>query len=62
MTRLIIILLAVFLILTFLRSFIRRYRMFSGPPKEKPANPGAEKNKKKNDDDNIVDAKFEEIK
>ncbi len=62
MIKIIIILIAVFLALTFLRGIIKKYRIQSQTPKENPGDAGAPRDNKKNDDDNIVDAKFEEIK
>ncbi|MEP7145431.1 MAG: hypothetical protein ABI792_00330 [bacterium] len=41
---------------------MRRYKINSQAPKESPKDQEIAKDKKKKDDDNIVDAKFEEIK
>ena len=60
MARLIVILLIIFIVLTFLRSFIKRYRAYSGTLKKDPKAPVPPG--KKDNDENIVDAKFEEIK
>ena len=60
MLKLIIILIAVILVITALRNFIRKYRGISHLNKKKD-NLSEKMNDRKSDDD-IVDAKFEEIK
>ena len=64
MTRLILILLAIFLILTIIRNFLRRFKNNPSIKNTTTPNPkiNINKDKKQDDDDNIVDAKFEEIK
>ena len=62
MTRIIIILLAVFIILTIIRNFIRRFKFTSGTFNKPEQKQKIKKDKKDKDDDNIIDAKFEEIK
>lgn len=58
MIRVIIILIAVFILLTALRNIIKRYKMISN---SKPDSKSGV-NKKNKDDNNIIDAKYEEIK
>lgn len=62
MTRLILILLTIFILLTIVRNIIRRYKVNSSKPYKSDQNPKINKDKRQDDDDNIVDAKFEEIK
>lgn len=62
MTRLILILLTIFMVLTILKHFIRNYRKNSMSAKKTYQEPKSVKDKKHNDDENIIDAKFEEIK
>ncbi|MCB0728742.1 MAG: OadG family protein [Ignavibacteriae bacterium] len=62
MGRVLVILIAVFLLLTVFRNIIRNIQQRNNPPADKKANPNLKQKKKSDDDDNIVDAKFEEIK
>ncbi len=65
MTRIIIILILVFIILTLIRNILKRVTV-KPPQKDIPnPNPPSKINSKQdsgNKDDNIIDAKFEEIK
>lgn len=62
MGRVLVILIAVFLLLTVLRNVIRNYQQKRYPQSDKKSNPNLKKKKDSDDDDNIADAKFEEIK
>lgn len=62
MGRVLVILIAVFLLLTVLRNVMRNYQHKRYPLSEKKGNPNLKKRKDSDDDDNIADAKFEEIK
>ncbi len=62
MIRLIIILVAVFILLSIFGSMLKRYRLRQTSQNKKSSDPGNSKNSKDKDDDNIVDAKYEEIK
>ncbi|MEO6696227.1 MAG: hypothetical protein ABIY50_07360 [Ignavibacteria bacterium] len=60
MIRIILILVIVFILLTILRSAVRKFRI--KPPPQNIRQSKDTKDNLKSDDDNIVDAKFEEIK
>ena len=62
MTRVILILLTIFMILTILKNLLRNYRNNSSAPKKNYQDPKINNDKKQNNDKNIIDAKFEEIK
>lgn len=62
MNRIIVILIITFIILSILRNMIRKYRSNSYPAKKTYDESKSVSEKKHNDDNNITDAKFEEIK
>ncbi|HMS35293.1 MAG TPA: hypothetical protein PKC91_14515 [Ignavibacteria bacterium] len=62
MTRVILILLTVFMILTILKNLLRNYRYNSSVSKKNYPDPKINNDKKHNNDKDIIDAKFEEIK
>ncbi len=62
MTRVILILLTVFMILTILKNLLRNYRNNSSVSKKNYQDPKINSDKKQNKDKDIIDAKFEEIK
>jgi hypothetical protein len=65
MGRVLVILIAVFLLMTILRNILRNIQQRKNLYTDKKSNPNLKDKKNSNnnnDDDNIVDAKFEEIK
>ena len=62
MSRLILILLTVIMIITIIKHLIRNYRIRNSAANKPYQNLKHSKSRDKNDDSNIIDAKFEEIK
>ncbi len=62
MTRIILILLTIFMILTIIKNLIRNYRHNSSASAKNQTGPKINNGKKQDNDNNIIDAKFEEIK
>lgn len=62
MTRLILILLIIFIVLTVLKRFIQRVRINKSSQNKPHKNQSIDNDKNKKNDSDIVDAKFEEIK
>ncbi|MDZ4713597.1 MAG: hypothetical protein SGI89_14910 [bacterium] len=61
MIRVIIILAAVFILLTVVRNLLKKYRSIKPPQNKSNQNTSTNKDPKKDQDNDIVDAKFEEI-
>ena len=61
MTKLILILLAIFIVLTIFRKFLRKNKISSTEQNKPNQKSRLDKEKDKKNDDDAVDAKFEEI-